>query len=348
MNRYWRILGARAADCSEKAEARATMRRFCWLAAAVALALFAAHEKARAQAGDFPDRTVRLIVPFAPGGGVDIVARLVAPKLAEKWNQPVIIENKAGAAGEIASDYVLHQPADGYTAVVGVAGSHAIAQYLNPRLTYDPVRDFAGVTVLAYSPLICLVQPSSPFHTMRELVEYAKNRPVAFGTPGAGSQMHLIGETFNLLYGTQFQHVAYRGVAPAMQDLLGGHIPMVIGEMGSSKPLVTSGQLRALAVTGTKRNPSVPDVPTFTEAGYPDFEVSSWFALFVAAATPKPIVDKIAADSTTVVRSPEISARLQEDGWEPGGGTPQEFTKFWLEMSQQLGRVIKERHITIE
>jgi tripartite-type tricarboxylate transporter receptor subunit TctC len=133
-----------------------------------------------------------------------------------------------------------------------------------------------------------------------------------------------------------------------MQDLLGGHIPMVMGEMGSAKPLVTSGRLRALAVTGTTRNPSVPDVPTFTEAGYPNFEVNSWFALFVRTATPKPIVDKIAADVTKAVRSPDVEARLVADGWQPGGGTPAEFTKLWMDTSKQLGHVIQERHITIE
>jgi len=333
---------------NEKQDARMAVAKHLWTAAACVLALAAAHAVAHAQAADYPARPVRIIVPFAPGGGVDIIARLAAPKLSETWGQPVVIENKAGAVGAVASDYVAHQPADGYTLLIGVAGSHAIAQFLNPNLSYDPVRDFAGITVLAYSPLICLVAPSSQFHTMKELVEYAKTKPVPFGSPGAGSQPHLIGEMFNLLYGTHFQHVAYRGVAPAMQDLLGDHIPMVIGEMGSAKPLVASGQLRALAVTGTNRNPSVPDVPTFTETGYPSFEVNSWFALFAPAATPKPIVDKVAADVTKIVRNPEISARLVADGWEPGGGTPAEFTKFWLETTRQFGRVITERHITIE
>jgi tripartite-type tricarboxylate transporter receptor subunit TctC len=301
-----------------------------------------------AQAQDFPTRPVRLIVPYAPGGGADIVGRLVAAKLTEAWGQPVVVENKAGANGVVASEYVLQQPADGTTMMVGTIGSHAVAQYLNPKLGYDPLTAFAGVIVLAYSPLICLVAPSAPYRTLRELVDDAKTKPMSFGSPGIGSQMHLIGETFNLSYGTQFQHVAYRGVAPAMQDLLGGHIPMVMGEMGSSKPLVVSGQLRALAVTGTARNPSVPDVPTFTEAGYPGFEVSSWFALFVAAGTPRPIVEKIAADTTRIVHSPEISARLTADGWEPGGGTPEEFTAFWRETAKQLGHVIQERHITVE
>jgi tripartite-type tricarboxylate transporter receptor subunit TctC len=313
-------------------------------AIALALALLAAP----AQAQDFPTRPVRLIVPFAAGGGVDIVARLVAPKLGEAWGQAVIVEDKPGAVGAIASEYVMQQPADGYTLLVGVAGSHAIAQYLNPDLGYDPIRDFVGVTLLSSSPLICLVAPSSPFHTMKELVDYAKTTTVPFGSPGAGSQMHLIGEMFNLNYGTKFQHVPYRGVAPAMQDLIGGHIPMAMGEMGSAKPFVSSGQLRALAVTGTRRNVSVPDVPTFTQAGYPNFEVNSWFALFAPAGTPAAIVDKIAADVTNVVRSPDLAARFAEDGWEPGGGTPQEFTTMWQETAKQLGAVIRERHITIQ
>jgi tripartite-type tricarboxylate transporter receptor subunit TctC len=299
-------------------------------------------------AADFPDRPVRFIVPFTPGGGVDIVARLVAGKLSEMWGQPVLVENKPGAVGAIASEYVLQQPADGYTIMVGVAGSHAIAKLLKPDIDYDPMHDFAGVTLISESPLICLVAPSSPFHTMKELVDHARTAPVPFGSPGVGSQMHLIGEMFNLLYGTKFQHVAYRGVAPAMQDLIGGHIPMVMGEMGSSKPIVASGQLRALALTGTQRNPGLPDVPTFTEAGFPGFEVNSWFALFVPVATPRLVIDKIAADVTTVVHSPAISKRFADDGWVAGGGTPEDLQKLWVKTSQQLGDVIRQRHITLQ
>jgi tripartite-type tricarboxylate transporter receptor subunit TctC len=299
-------------------------------------------------AADFPDRPVRFIVPFTPGGGVDIVARLVAGRLSEMWGQPVLVENKPGAVGAIASEYVLQQPADGYTIMVGVAGSHAIAKLLKPDIDYDPMHDFAGVTLISESPLICLVAPSSPFHTMKELVDHARTAPVPFGSPGVGSQMHLIGEMFNLLYGTKFQHVAYRGVAPAMQDLIGGHIPMVMGEMGSSKPIVASGQLRALALTGTQRNPGLPDVPTFTEAGFPGFEVNSWFALFVPVATPRLVIDKIAADVTTVVHSPAISKRFADDGWVAGGGTPEDLQKLWVKTSQQLGDVIRQRHITLQ
>jgi tripartite-type tricarboxylate transporter receptor subunit TctC len=320
-----------------------TACRFLCLIGAVMVALVTS-----AHAQDFPSRPVRLIVPFAPGGGVDIVARLVAPKLSEIWGQSVVVENRAGAGGGVAAEYVAHQPADGHTLLIGVIGSHAIAQYLSSKLTYDPVKDFAGVTTLVYSPIVCLVSPSGPYRTMKDLVADAKAKPVSYGSPGAGSQPHLIGETFNLDYGTQFQHVVYRGVAPAMQDLLGGHIPAVFGEMGSSRPLIASGQLRALAVTGAKRNASVPDVPTLGELGYAGFDTNSWFALFAPTATPKPVVEKIAADVTKVVRAPELAARFATDGWESGGGTPEEFTKFWLDTAAHFGRVIEQRHITID
>jgi tripartite-type tricarboxylate transporter receptor subunit TctC len=159
---------------------------------------------------------------------------------------------------------------------------------------------------------------------------------------------HFLGYRLDQAAGLKLAHVPYRGSAPAMQDLLGGHIPMVMGEMGSSKPFVASGQLRALAVTGARRNASVADVPTFTEAGYPNFEVNSWFALFAPAATPKPIVDKIAADMTKLVRDPALKARFAEDGWEAGGGTPEEFTALWMATAKQFGTVVLERHITVE
>src|SRR5271169_5849502 len=175
-----------------------TLAKRIWAIVALALVAMPA-----AQAQDFPSRPVRLIVPFAPGGGVDIVAPLVAPKLSELWGQSVVIENRAGAGGGVAAEYVAHQPADGHTLLIGVIGSHAIAQYLSSKLTYDPVHDFAGVTALVYSPIVCLVSPNGPYRTLKELIDDAKTKPVSYGSPGAGSQPHLIGETFNLEYATQ-------------------------------------------------------------------------------------------------------------------------------------------------
>jgi tripartite-type tricarboxylate transporter receptor subunit TctC len=194
------------------------------------------------------------------------------------------------------------------------------------------------------------VSTKLPVTTLPEFTAYAKaqSRKLTYASAGVGSSPHLAGDQLSKRIGVELVHVPYRGVAPAMQDLLGGHVPVVFGEMGSSKALVASGQLRALAVTGDARNPSVPDVPTFAEAGYTGFEVSSWFALFAPAATPKPVVARIAADVTAAVRSPQIKARLAADGWDVGGGTPEDFTKFWHTSAERFGKVIRERHISIK
>ena len=317
----------------------------------VLLLPFAAPASALAQAGGteaYPSRPVRLIVPFAAGGGTDIAARLVAAKLHDAWQQTVIVENRPGGLGTVASEYVARQPADGLTLLIGVPGTHAIAQYLYPKLGYDPVRDFAGITMLLYSPFVWLVNPAQPYRTLAELIEHSKSEPVSYGSPGAGSLQHIFGEMINLQYGSRLEHVPYRGVAPAMQDVVGNHIPAAFGEIGSARSLIESGQLRALAITGKARDPAAPAIPTFGEAGFPGFDYGGWFALFAPAATPKPIVDKIAAEVTRIVRGPEISARLMDEGWEVGGGTPEEFTKFWLTSAEELGKVIKLRNIKLE
>ena len=291
---------------------------------------------------------MRLIVPFAAGGGTDIAARLVAAKLHDAWQQAVIVENRPGGLGTVASEYVARQPADGLTLLIGVAGTHAIAQYLYPKLGYDPVHDFAGITMLLYSPFVWLVNPSQPYRTLAELVERSKSEPVSYGSPGAGSLQHIFGEMINLQYGAQLQHIPYRGVAPAMQDVVGNHIPAALGEIGSARAFIASGQLRALAITGKTRNAAAPAIPTFTEAGFPGFDYGGWFALFAPAATPRPIVDKIAAEVTRIVRGPDMRARLLDEGWDVGGGTPEEFTQFWLGTAEQLGKVIKLRNIKLE
>jgi tripartite-type tricarboxylate transporter receptor subunit TctC len=316
---------------------------------ALLLAAFASPLPAHAQSADaYPGRTVRIIVPFAAGGGTDIAARLVAAKLNDAWQQPVIVENRAGALGTVASEYVAHQPADGLTLLLGVAGTHAIAQYLNPKLGYDPVHDFAGITMLLYSPFVWLVNPAQPDRTLKELVERSKSMPISYGSPGVGSLQHIFGEMINLQYGAQLQHVPYRGVAPAMQDVVGGHIPAALGEIGSARSFIEAGQLRALAITGKTRNPAAPAIPTFGEAGFPGFDYGGWFGLFAPAVTPKPIVEKIAAEVTRIVRGPEITGRFRQEGWDIGGGTPEEFTRFWLTTSAQLGEVIKARNIKLE
>ena len=301
-----------------------------------------------AQAQDYPARPVKLVVPYAPGGGTDIVARLVAQKLSEAWGKPVLVENKAGGNGFIGSEYAMKQPPDGYTLLVSIASTHATAQFLFPKLPYDPFRDFLPVTQLALSPVVLLVNPSQPWKTLRDFVEAAKLAPVHYGSFGHGSTAHMYGELMNLNAGTKLVHVAYKGSGPALTDLMGGQIPSALLDIAATKAQIVGGKVRALAVTGPKRWQALPDVPTFTEAGYPGFEVVGWFGVFAPVGTPRPIIAKVAADATRAIRSPDVVAKLVELGTEPAGGTPEEFMANWRATSDALGDVIRRAKITVE
>jgi len=302
---------------------------------------------AAAQAPDYPAKPIRLIVPFSAGGGVDLCARLVGQRLSDAWAQPVVIENRPGAAGTVAGDYVAQAAPDGYTVLITVP-TQMVVQHLFTKAKYDPIRDFAPVTLLTSSPFVWIVSPAQPFQMLADLAVYAKTRPVQYGTSGVGSPQHIYGELFSRENGLQLQHIAYRGVAPAMNDVVAGHIPTAIGEFGSSKPLIEGGKVRALAIMAAKRNPALPDIPTFAEAGYPGFDQGTWFGAFVPAGTPKPIVDKLAAEMSRIVRSAEIAPRLAEYGWEPGGGTAEEFDHFAKATAERHGRVIDQANIRIE
>jgi tripartite-type tricarboxylate transporter receptor subunit TctC len=317
-----------------------------FLALCAALALVPAIASAQAQ--DYPNRLVRLIVGFAPGGGADIAARLIVQKLSERWGKPVIVESRPGAQGAVASEYVAKQPPDGYTLLLTIAGSHASAQHLVSNLPYDPFRDFAAVTLFASTPFGLFVNASSPFRTLKDFIEYARTHTVNYGSSGVGSITHMSGELLRLSSDTKLVHVPYKGTGQAVQDLLGGHIEMVVVDIGSVKPLVTSGKLRQLAVTGAKRSDVFPDVPTFAEAGYAGFETGGWFGVFVPAGTPKPIIDRVAADMTRIIRSPEVTQRIVDLGWVPGGGTPEEFFAYWKASADQLGDIIRRAKIKIE
>ena len=301
-----------------------------------------------ASAQDYPSRPVKLVVPYAPGGGTDIVARLVAQKLTDAWGRQVLVENRAGGNGFIGSDYVLKQPADGYTLLVSIASTHATAQFLFPKIPYDPVRDFLPVTQLALSPVVMLVHPAQPWKTLRDLVETAKAQPVHYGSFGHGSTAHMYGELLNLNTGTRLQHIGYKGSGPALTDLMGGQIPAALLDIAATKSQIVAGKVRALAVTGPKRWQALPDVPTFAEAGYPGFEVVGWFGAFAPAGTPRAVIVKAAAEMTRAVRSPDVVARLVELGTEPAGGTPEEFMANWKATSDSLGDVIRRAKITIE
>jgi tripartite-type tricarboxylate transporter receptor subunit TctC len=317
-----------------------------FLALCAALVLVPANAPAQAQ--DYPNRMVRLIVAFPPGGGSDIAARLIAQKLSEGWGKPVIVEGRPGAQGAVASEYVAKQAPDGYTLLLTIAGSHASAQHLVSNLPYDPFRDFAAVTLLASTPFGLTVSASSPFRTLKDFVEYARTHTVNYGSAGHGSITHMSGELLKLSSDTKLVHIPYKGTGPAVQDLLGGHIQMVMVDIGSVKSQVAAGKLRLLAVTGATRSNAFPDVPTFAEAGYPGFETGGWYGIFAPAGTPKPILDRVAADTTRIIRSPEVSQRMVDLGWEPGGGTPDEFFTFWKASADHLGDIIRRAKIKVE
>ena len=314
----------------------------------VGLCVALAPALAIAQAQDYPNRAVRLIVGFATGGGSDIAARLVAQKLSDAWGKPVLVESKPGAQGGVASEYVAKQPADGYTLLITIAGSHASAQYLIPNLPYDPFRDFAAVTLLASTPFALAVNGSAPYRTIKEFVDYARANTVNYGSAGHGSITHLTGELLRLNTGTKLVHINYKGTGPAVQDLLGGHIQMVVADVGSLKALAAAGKLRLLAITGSNRNAAFPELPTFAENGYSGFEAGGWFGVYAPAGTPKPVLARIAGDMTRIIRSPEVSQRIIELGWDPGGGTPEQFFAFWKASADQLGDVIRRANIKVE
>jgi tripartite-type tricarboxylate transporter receptor subunit TctC len=293
-------------------------------------------------AQSYPSRPVKLIVALAAGGGTDILARMVGQKLSEEWRQPVVIENRPGALGTLAAEYVLKQPHDGYTVLVSILGTLTISEQLMPKLPFDVYKDFAGVTDLAYTPFVWLVNARSPIKTFPEFVAHARNNVVPFGNAGPGSLQHLYGEMFNMKYKTRFQNVPYKGQGPALQDLVGGHIASLLGDVGGTKSQVDSGQLRPLVVTGTKRLASMPSVPTFAELGFPGYERGGWFGTWVAAGVDRQIIEKLARDFVAALRTPQVGSRIAELGWEVGGGSPEEFTRVWKETGAALKPVLEQ------
>lgn len=320
-----------------------TRRRLIALTAASALA---PHTALTQQA--WPTRFVRMIVPFTPGGGIDTVGRVVGAKLSEMWGQQIVVENKPGAGGNIASELVARSDPDGYTLYIS-AGGLAVNQFLFPSVNYDPVADFAPVTLLCFFPNIVVVPASSPFRTLGDLLAHARANPgkINFGTPGHGSSPHMSGELFKYLGKVDLTHVPYRGAAPALSDLVAGRLDVSFAVMGSGLPLVQSGQLRALAVTTDKRMASAPDVPTIAEAGVPGYESSSWFAFFAPAKTPAAIVRKVQADTAVVLRDPAVKARLEQIGMVIVGSTPEEMGAHLKADIAKWGPVIKAAGIKV-
>jgi tripartite-type tricarboxylate transporter receptor subunit TctC len=297
-----------------------------------------------ARAQTWPERPVRVICPVAAGGGIDATARILGARLSDVWGQQVVVESKTGASGNIAAEFVAHANPDGYTIYI-VTFPHAVNRYFYPSLGYDPVADFAPVTLIALYPLVMVVPNSSPAHSVAEFIAYAKTKRLSYASSGNGTSLHLAAELFQRQAGIEMTHVPYRGAGLAFQDLMPGRIDTMINFTTSSLPLVRQGQLRALAVTTAERVAAAHDLPTMAEAGVAGVEVSSWAAFLVPAKTPPAIVDKIRADTIAALAVASVKDKLEQNGAVIMGSTSAELVTFLASEVDKWGRVIHAANI---
>ena len=298
----------------------------------------------------YPSKPVRFIVPFAPGGQSDVVARVVGQKLSERWGQPVVIENKPGAATTLGADFVAKSPADGYTILLAPA-PFVITQYAYPKLPYDSRKDFAPITLLVTNPLVAVVNPLRlPVKTFTEFAAAVKKEPgkISYGTPGNGSLPHLAVELFGLQAGTSALHVPYKGGGPAVVDLVGGQIAFMFASPLEVMPHVKAGKLLALGVTSDKRVTYWPDVPTLKEAGYKENEAYAWFGVVAPAATPRDVVAKLNADIVAVLKSPDVSERLIAQGADVAATSAEEFGRFLAAEHVRWSAAVKAANVVVQ
>ena len=290
----------------------------------------------------FPSKPVKLIVPSTPGDSADLVARVISAKLAERWGQAVSVENRPGAGGVVGTESVANSPADGYTVIMGNAGSHAINQALYPRLPYDVLRAFVPITLLAATPNVFVINPAVPAKSVAEFIALAKKEPgkFSYASAGNGSSAHLNAEMLKAFAGIELLHIPYKGAGPAIADVMAGHAQLMIGNLPQFLPHIKSGKLRALAVTSTTRFAATPDLPPMAES-VPGYEARSWFGLFAPAATPKEVVAKWHADAVAVLAIPEISKRIIELGFDVVGNSPDAFGALVREDIAKWQRVVK-------
>jgi len=314
----------------------------------LAVAALAVMALAPAHAQTWPSKPVRIIVPFPPGGTTDIVARSIGVELQRMWQHPVVIENRAGAGGNIGADAVARSPGDGYTLLMGTVGTHAINQALyaqsGSKMPFDPAKDFVPITLVAGVPNVMVISPKLPVNSVAEFIAYAKARPgqLNMASSGNGTSTHLTGELFKTVTGTYMVHFPYRGSAPAVTDLISGNMNVMFDNLPSALPHIKSGRLKALAVTSRTRSPALPDVPTIEEAaGLKGFDASSWFGLFASAGTPRTVVDKIQADVAKALAQPAVRERFVAQGADPGGNTPDQFAAFIRAETEKWTRVVK-------
>jgi tripartite-type tricarboxylate transporter receptor subunit TctC len=296
--------------------------------AAAALALMLVGGGLRAE--EYPAKPIRLVVPFTPAGATDILARLAAQHLTNAWGQQVVVDNRPGAAGNIGTELVAKSPPDGYTVLMATVSTHGINPNLYKKIGYDPVKDFAPISLMALVPNVLEVNPQVQAKDVKELIALAKASPgkINFASSGSGTSIHMSGELFKLMAGVDIVHVPYKGSAPALTDLLGGQVDMMFDNLPASISHIRAGKLRPLAVTTAHRAAALPDVPTMAEAGLPGYEATAWFGLLGPAAMPKPLVEKMAAELDRYVKSEGGKAALAEQGAEPVGGSPESFGAF--------------------
>jgi tripartite-type tricarboxylate transporter receptor subunit TctC len=302
-----------------------------------------------AAAQDYPSKPIRWIVPFPPGGPTDLLARTVGQKLHETWGQPVIVENKPGAGGNIGVDLAAKAPPDGYTLVIVPTGNITVNPTLYTNLPYK-TEDLAPVTTLATVENVLVVHPSVPATSLAELVALAKAKPgtLTFASPGAGSQAHLAGELIKLGAGIDLLHVPYRGIGPAVNDLVGGHVAMMVAQTSSALPHIQSGALRPLGIASRKRSAVLPDVPTIAEQGFPDFEATSWYALMVAAGAPKDVIARLHRETVRILNLPDVKEKLVALGAEAVGDSPDQLATTIRNEGARWGDVIRKQGIKIE
>lgn len=301
-------------------------------------------------AADYPDKPIRLIVPAAPGGGADFVARIVGVKLAETLGQSVVVDNRAGASGTIAADITAKSTADGYTMMMGQSTSVVIAPHLYKKLGYDTLRDLTPVTLVAQVPNILVVHPSVAATSVRELIALAKSRPdlLNFGSSGSGAPSHLAAEMFKNAAGVSMLHVPYKGAGLAVNGLLAGEIQVMFAPIVAVLPQVKAGRLRALAVTSMARSAAAPELPTLAESGLPGYEISSWFGLFVPNKTPAPVIDRLYREAAKALQSADVRERFAREGAEPVGNSPAEFNSYVRAEFAKYAKVVKDTGVKVD
>jgi len=303
-----------------------------------------------AQVQAYPSRPIRIIVPFSAGGSGDAIMRFVGQKLTDAWGQPSVIDNRAGASGAIGLLMAAKSAPDGYTLVHGTASTHSINPILQKDLPYDAVRDFAPVAILMATPNIIVAHPGVPASNLKELIQLAKSKPgqISYASNGSGTSSHMAGELLNLEAGIKLVHIPYKGAGPAIIDVLGGHVQLLIGAVATSLPHITSGRLKALAVSSPQRSGAAPNVPTVAESGLPGFEVAQWFAIYAPAKTPREIIAKLNAEINRALNQPNAKSDFTRQGLDVDNRTPEQFAAYMKDETIKWTRLIKAAGIRAE